>query len=715
MLVKKLVLNNFQCYFGKNVFEFTNGLNIILGENGEGKTKMIEAFEWLFDSSKNDDAELVSMKKLHEAKVNDRFNVSVELFVEQYNESRSVIKSFIVEKNGESNSFSISKVTTKAFNETLSGERVETSSSNFLNQILHPEIRRYSVLKGEESLNIFENKDALKDLITIFSDAASYDEFNTSSNFLLQQSEKTLDKIIRQDSSSQKKLKIANFKLDDYGKKLVNLKTKLKNNVESIEDYNSNINKIESQIDHSKELSKLSSKIKLVDDQIKNKPPLTSDFTTLLFDESWILKNFKSIQSDFNSLISSTIKARQKLESEYNFKKGEKNALALSLLNNKSPLPINMPSIHVMYDMISDEICKVCNREALKGSEAYEYMTKKINAFIDDQNKVEEESDDESLFKHNYLNKLHYLSQNLHENIGFIKNIPNEIKDRFEFNDRIRSEISDLKSDRSSLQERKVHLVGTSDFDEEKMHMNMQNYRGWTKDREDLRISNKDIISEIKELESKILDQQKIKSSLLLKGDKKTNKLVQINSLFKDISLIFNQTKHDKFNEFVDDLEKRSNDKFSIINEGAFTGQILFTIKNLEVSPIVSVKLVTSSGDTFSSNKSLETSMNIAILLAISDLTNDVREDRYPLLMDAPVSSFGKKKTSQLFKVINSIQNQQTIIVLKDYIEENVDDGSLFISSDFKNVKRNKAMWVKLDRPFDKKRLETLNTNVINI
>ena len=108
--------------------------------------------------------------------------------------------------------------------------------------------------------------------------------------------------------------------------------------------------------------------------------------------------------------------------------------------------------------------------------------------------------------------------------------------------------------------------------------------------------------------------------------------------------------------------------------------------------------------------------MNIAILLAISDLTSDHRDqERFPLLMDAPVSSFGKKKTSQLFKVLNSINNQQIIIALKDYIDENPSDNSLFIMDEFKNVKRDKAMWVKLDRPFNKKELETLNTNIFDI
>ena len=135
-------------------------------------------------------------------------------------------------------------------------------------------------------------------------------------------------------------------------------------NLNQIEDYNSYIGKIESQIDNSEQLSKIASNIKLLESKIDKLPNITSDFTSLLFEENWILKKFEKIQDQFCDQVSELITNKQKLESKHNFEKGEKHAIALTLLNNKSPLPLNMPSMHVMHEMISDEICKVCNREA---------------------------------------------------------------------------------------------------------------------------------------------------------------------------------------------------------------------------------------------------------------------------------------------------------------------------------------------------------------
>jgi DNA sulfur modification protein DndD len=48
MIIKELIIENYLCYYDQKKFEFSDGLNIVLGENGEGKTKFFDAVEWLF-------------------------------------------------------------------------------------------------------------------------------------------------------------------------------------------------------------------------------------------------------------------------------------------------------------------------------------------------------------------------------------------------------------------------------------------------------------------------------------------------------------------------------------------------------------------------------------------------------------------------------------------------------------------------------------------
>lgn len=111
----------------------------------------------------------------------------------------------------------------------------------------------------------------------------------------------------------------------------------------------------------------------------------------------------------------------------------------------------------------------------------------------------------------------------------------------------------------------------------------------------------------------------------------------------------------------------------------------------------------------------VRTSMNISILLAISELANEVRDETYPMIFDAPTSSFGETKTGDFLNLIYQTSNQK-IILLKDFIGSIKNaDGSikeLYIKDEFNYVKREKAFWVKLERPFDKHELSTINANV---
>ena len=47
MILKKLTINNFQCFFGTNEILFHEGLNLLIGHGGKGKSKLFNSFNWL--------------------------------------------------------------------------------------------------------------------------------------------------------------------------------------------------------------------------------------------------------------------------------------------------------------------------------------------------------------------------------------------------------------------------------------------------------------------------------------------------------------------------------------------------------------------------------------------------------------------------------------------------------------------------------------------
>ena len=48
MIIKSITIENFRSYYGNNHIELGEGLTLIIGSNGDGKTTLFEALEWLF-------------------------------------------------------------------------------------------------------------------------------------------------------------------------------------------------------------------------------------------------------------------------------------------------------------------------------------------------------------------------------------------------------------------------------------------------------------------------------------------------------------------------------------------------------------------------------------------------------------------------------------------------------------------------------------------
>ena len=161
-------------------------------------------------------------------------------------------------------------------------------------------------------------------------------------------------------------------------------------------------------------------------------------------------------------------------------------------------------------------------------------------------------------------------------------------------------------------------------------------------------------------------------------------------------------------------LSKKSNEIFSKINVDAFTGIISFNMYKIGDINRVKIELQEQDGQiVYKPNQSLLTSMHISILLAISDLTKEIRDEGFPLIFDAPTSSFGESKTTEFLNLIYQSSNQ-IIILIKDYIGKN-DKNNLFIKTEFENVKKDKSFWVKLQRPFDQTSLKTINAEILDI
>lgn len=195
MKINSITINNFQSYYKEQTIEFGDGLNLIIGAGGKGKSKLFNAFYWVLfgkiyitdmgwcttenlyqSSSKNmHQYELINKKALFESKIDGIVNCYVQLDLtddkglnyiieRQVNAYRKPTKEWETPEAWNINPSSL-KVTydvatgTKSVNGFMAEDKIAD---------LFPEgIRGYIWFQGEtlKSLINFRNKQSLKDAV----------------------------------------------------------------------------------------------------------------------------------------------------------------------------------------------------------------------------------------------------------------------------------------------------------------------------------------------------------------------------------------------------------------------------------------------------------------------------------------------------------------------------------------------------------------------
>jgi DNA sulfur modification protein DndD len=725
MIIKKIQIENYLCYYSVNTFQFEDGLNIILGDNNEGKTKFFEAVEWLFNGGTIEPSNLISAKKLSEISIGDSFKVSVSMVVEQYEAESKITRSFTVSKNSD---LDISNVIFEGEEkDNISGERISQNAQNLLDRIFPFEIREYSMFKGETELNIFDNDEALANLINLFSDARHYDKYTEKGLFLREKAEKAVEQSTRQNQQNQRAYNLLESEISQLQRDKERLRVHLNSTEEERTKLEKNIKEAEKYANNAKELEIINKRIENIENKIAIADRIIDyNFTTALFDENWILVNFESFHKEFAKKVSTHSKTRRERQSEFDKEKGiregEKRVKA-ELLNNAVPLPDNTPSKAIMKEMLSEKICKVCNRSANPNGtneevKAYNFMMSRLETYLESQAvKENEPENEEPLFKYDYTNRLENLSISHEDDLQNLRLIHSDIKGKFELISERKKEKQELEELLEKEKDERKKILGDSKIADESKLLNVfTNYTHWQDELKSINEVYYSLNTNFQEINNKIKLKQDEKDKIDLNSA--SSFLLKTRDILRHIEEIFSVTKEKKFDEFIYRLESKSNKYLSQINVEAFTGNIKFSKKRIADKISIKVFLIEEGGRYYEPGTAVRTSMNISILLAISELANEVRDETYPMIFDAPTSSFGEAKTGDFLNLIYETSNQK-IILLYDFISPiRNSDGTikdLYIKEEFNLVKRKKAFWVKLERPFTQKELSTINTEVHNI
>lgn len=717
MIIKKIRINNFRSYYGFNELTLSEGLTLIIGDNGDGKTTLFEALEWLFDTTGENRRDThISAKRKSELEIGESDNVSVSIIFEHDGE-KEIEKCFTFEKDA------VDNVITKNFKfdgyYTDGVERKNIPGNKLLDRCFEPVIRQYCLFKGENELNVFDNDTALKTLVDTFSGIKQFDDLVEITKQFEIKSANAANHELQKDKKVSSQAKELSASLDKVTRSIHEIKSEIKKYEISISEITDKLDLLAKNKETSESYNYIKERLKgLKDKRAKLAGQVMCDYSTNLLDKQWILRAFPSIIKEFSLKVSALSKEKRKLdklETERRAKEiGKKEAISKiqELANNAVPLPWNLPDKNTMKEMIDDEICKVCGRPAPKGSEAYEFMCNKLKEYLEhianEANKnSNSEVENEPLFPNSYIDELHSrqirLSGDTEKDIA---KIAINISDELAFITKRKSELSEVDKQIQELEKELNDLLLQSGLSTEILDKNFSDLKGFfdAKSRAQSKVSVLETELKYKEAEKKEI-QEKISK---LEPNSSLSKVYQrVHLAFDKIFQAFSNAKEQNINKFLQMLEKEANRYLQKLNKNDFYGiiHIKKTINNSAKIELYSENNIRIENP----NGALKTTMYMSVLFAISQITTLKREQDYPLIFDAPTSSFGGFKEDTFYNVIDTI-DKQCIIVTKDLINVNKETGEKLL--DFNTINKLSCSVYRIEKviPFNDKDLSTIQT-----
>lgn len=717
MKLNKIIIKNFRSYYGENYFELSDGLTLVIGDNGDGKTTFFEALEWLFDTSRDNKSESnISEMRKAEMEIEDSDEVSVTMSFEHRGE-KEISKKFIFEKdiNG--------AIRTRDFSfvgyEIVGSERYRRDGKILLESCFDTVVRRYCLFKGERELNVFDNNTALKTLVDTFSGIKQFDNLVELTSYFEQQSDNLVTKELKKDKKQEAVIKRLESELSKVQSAISDVRHDISIKEKAVSDYETRLRVLEENQDACENLQNINARIEQKRiEQRKLMGYINLDYNAMLLDDMWILRAFPPILSEYQKKVAALSREKRKLQKAEDeriaIEKGKQEAIQeiQKLANDATPLPWNLPDKETMQEMIDDEICKVCGRPAKKGSDAYNFMVNKLNEYLDHIRKKSEISQQQDpvkpLFENTYINELHtrsiQLSGDTEQELIMLATV---IADRLAFVQSRKQDLERVNKDLIEDEDAKMQLlIQTPDLTEEMLIKNFKDFKGLSDSSKRASLDLQELKHELEELEAQKQDLKEQQNQIV-----PSNGIVRVyqkvHIALERIMKAFEAAKDRNVAEFIQTLEEQANIYLKKLNADDFRGVIKIK-RTADGSARINLY---SSNDTLIANPggAQKTTMYMSVLFAISKITTLKRDEDYPLIFDAPTSSFGDFKEDIFYNIIDNI-DKQCIIFTKDLLRYNRETEKRELDFDKINQLSCSVYRIQKSPGYDEEDLSTIRT-----
>ena len=655
MFLKEINISNYKSYYNQCKIEFTEGLNLISGHVGSGKSNLFDSFQWLLYEKTDGKSpeEFANQKKLFEIKTNQSSEI-IECFVSvifndksiDYTLKRSFTLSlkksnWVVDNENFSIEFEDPKTLNYNLLTTLQGQKNDID--DLLNRLLPKKISKYIWFQGEtlEKLIDFTDPTTLENAVDFISYLNVYSKMGDTSTEMLNLIKRKLDNKHSAEVRESNKYKKAQ-------QEKVIAKVAMDSSEKKIKEFNDEIKSLRS------ELKECNDKLSLLADfpqLLANETQLKADLSNVRSEK---FKHYEDIKKHYinkwilkgcDSLISKGLDE---------FEKFNDKEQALINANNKQ-LREGVPGDKLINKMLTEETCLICLRDAPNGSEHYKNIERNL-----DKNKEIKILDPEMQAQRGIISSFGSFPKKIH---NIINNIDTEIidcsdkEDRFTENEnKLNKELDLVKDEISALVTEKGSKIKNLNS------KSITNKRNLLETQIETKINQLNFHKTIYDKNKNIFSvQEKALQTLLPKSTKHPEKeaveyIEYINELI-DVRTI------EEKKYLIKKIEKTTNEIQKNIVE-KHEQKLIVLYAEIDENDF-SLSFIDKDGNSTPGHGAQKALVKMSIISAILKLSNDFKGQSFPFITDAPASDFDIEMTIPFLESVSTTFNQ-SIVILKD-------------------------------------------------
>ena len=708
MIINKIEIQNFRSYYKDNSFELTDGLNLIIGSNGDGKTTFYEAIEWLFrtDGTNKMDTKFISKKRCEELFANDSDDVRVAMTYEHKGRIKTLEKMFHFTKSFDG------EISTSNYSflliEKNGVERIVQDGVKF-DKDLPFEMRKFIMFKGESDLDVLQNSNAMKLLIDNFGDVKDFDAYFAFMEYATRNADKARDNAQKLDRKNEVRIRQLNSIIEQKTGLLSDIEREIKTKEDEAVNFKDLLKNIERSKEASKMLVSVNRRIEsLTQKRAETAARIKEDYTINLLDDMWILMGFEGIAEEYSSKVNTVDLRRRKLEKDYLLTAGAEKVIK-KMQTNFVPLPVHIPGQKIMEEMLEEEVCKICGRPAAKHSEPWNFMLRRLEEYKQSLS-ADEDEDIEPYYKNNYVVELQKRDTTLNDNLAEITKLRRRIHEAIAFNNRLHDDMKKIEANLEIEYEQKKRILAQTDgLSEEQLMNNYEKITDWM-DKQNKAENRVDILKRQREQNRSALEDAQLELSKISEGTPAAMR-AKTALVLRHIAEAFKSAKEENKKRLLNAIEDEANLFMEILNTNDFKG----TIRIIEKSNGQGEAFLMNndSARIFNPNTALKTTYLMSVLFAIGKLSSEKDKTELPLLFDAPTSSFTDTKENEFFSVISSL-GKQVIIVTKSFLRDGSNGETILDTNKVKGI-NGRVFRIEKKRPFDDKKLGTIQTVITKI